>query len=755
MLQAPFTAVPPSAGETPQALGWSGEFCDPVLERHYREGRLPVVRSMMRACCFAATASFVLLVARDYALHGFNERFYWSVVIRVVGLLLGTGLFIAIPRVPSAKALHLVGGIATFVFTLLIFTSWLIARPPPNNLGALIFAVLLTYYLLMPIPARAILFNAGFLTFGTLGIGLFWFGMPADTAIVVIVLVGTGNGLGLLGMRRFKAERRRTFLAHEEANRVAEALTTARQESDRRSEYQAWALDALQVGVLLFSPDLRLHTINRRAAELLTLPPGVFVPGDHFDVLLRALSDRHEFGQLRVEDMQHHIQRLMRGEVGTLSARLASTGRVLEFTLRHLPDGSVAVVISDASERYALHRRLRHSVEVAGDGFALYDSSDRIAICSSRFAALYGLTVEQAIGMSFEELVVRAYERGVFDPDERGPGSAALAWQSRRRIPERMIEIRTRAGEWFLVHERITPSGDLVVVRTNITARRRMEDELRHAKDGAEQALAELRDAQANLVMAEKMASLGSLVAGMSHEISTPLGIGVSAASHLEEEVAKLAEAYRIGELKRGTLQDFLDTATEANRIMQANLSRAARLIQAFKQIAADQSNDEIRSFRVADYLRELMLSLAPALRKVSHKVEIECPEDLTIRNRPGAFGQIVTNLVMNAVQHAFEGREEPGLIRIVVTRPRPGRITIEFSDNGHGIAEEFLPKVFDPFFTTKRGAGGTGLGLHIVYNLVSQVLGGAIAVSSREWEGTRFTISFPQDAKTDMKEAP
>src|SRR5690606_41261435 len=104
----------------------------------------------------------------------------------------------------------------------------------------------------------------------------------------------------------------------------------------------------------------------------------------------------------------------------------------------------------------------------------------------------------------------------------------------------------------------------------------------------------------------------------------------------------------------------------------------------------------------------------------------------------------------LEAVQTGCGGREEPGRIRIRVTQPRPGRVSIDFSDNGHGIAEEFLPKVFDPFFTTKRGAGGTGLGLHIVYNLVSQVLGGAIAISSREWEGTRFTISFPQDAKTE-----
>ncbi|HLT78721.1 MAG TPA: PAS-domain containing protein [Ferrovibrio sp.] len=750
MLQVPFRAGAPQAGEAGEALGWTGEFRDPEVEARYRDGRLPAVRSMMQACFIAATAAFVLLALRDFRLHGFNDRFQWALAIRLLGLIFGIGLITIVPKMQTARRLHSVGTIATFGFTILILVTWMIAAPPPNYLGALIFAVLLTYYLLMPIPALAILFNAAFLTLGTLGIGLFWFGIPLDVVVVVTVMVAAGNGLGLMGMRRFKAERRLTYLAQQEARRMTEALTSARQETSRRTEYQAWALDALQVGVLLFSPDRHLHSINRRAIELLALPLDAFRPGDHYEVLIQALVERNEFGQLGADDIRQHIRRLVQGQASSLSARLSSTGKVLEFTLGHLPDGSLAMVISDATERYALHRRLRHSVEVAGDGFALYDASDRIAICSSRFAALYGLTVDQTIGMSYEELLARAYERGVFDPAETGPGSTAVAGQTRRRIPERMIEIRTRAGEWFLVHERITPAGDLVVVRTNITARRRMEDDLRRAKEEAERALAELRDAQANLVMAEKMASLGSLVAGMSHEISTPLGIGVSAASHMSDEIAKLAGAFSTGDLSRSHLQDFLESATEANRIMEANLTRAARLIQAFKQIAADQSNDEIRSFRVAEYLRELMLSLAPALRKVRHRVEIDCPEDLVIRNRPGAFGQIVTNLVMNAVQHAFEGREEPGRIRIVVTQPRPGRVSIEFSDNGHGIAEEFLPKVFDPFFTTKRGAGGTGLGLHIVYNLVSQVLGGAIAISSREWEGTRFTISFPQDAKTE-----
>lgn len=748
MLQAPFSPDPQPSDETARFLPWTGEFRDPAQERPYLESRAEILRWQLRIFGLLATAAFLLLAGRDFLTYGWQPAFIHSLIIRTVAVSAGVVFQLVLGRVATAPGLQRTAAIAMLVLSGLALLIWQVTPPPGITAASLAAATLLAYYLLVPARAVALIANAAILTVGTAIVLLPR--IEAVEAFYAATLLLIANLIGIFAMRRLKRQRRSNHLLRREAGQATAALSIMRQETNRRSEYQAWALDALQVGVVLIDPDHRVHTINRRALELLAVPPEVFKPGDHYEALLRVLIERRDFRDLGLEGVRHQIDRLMRGETDTAAIRFGSTDKVLEFSLGLLPDGSYAIAIADASERYALHRRLRHSVEVAGDGFALYDANDRIAVCSSRFSALYGLTVEQTIGMSYDELLVRAHERGVFDPNDDGPGSTTIAGMTRRRIPERMIEIRTMAGEWFLVHERITPSGDLVVVRTNITARRRMEDELRRAKEEAEKALAELRDAQANLVLAEKMASLGSLVAGMSHEISTPLGIGVSAASHLADEVAKLADRFHQSELKRSSMEDFLDTATEATRIMEGNLARAARLIQAFKQISADQSTDEVRSFRIAEYLHEIMLSLAPALRKMRHRVEIDCPEELEIRNRPGAFGQIVTNLVMNAVQHAFEGREEPGLIRIEVSEPRPGRIVITFSDNGHGIAEEFLPKVFDPFFTTKRGAGGTGLGLHIVYNLVSQVLGGAIAVSSREWEGTRFTLSFPADARPE-----
>ncbi|HEX6960048.1 MAG TPA: PAS-domain containing protein [Ferrovibrio sp.] len=744
MLQLPFKLTEDEA----RIFAWTGEFRDHRQERRYREQRIETIRAMLRACGIAGTGSFCLLIIRDYLVQGPNIVFYWDLVLRSIGLLTGIVFQLVVARATTTNTLHAAATAGMLLLSILSALIWYVTPPQGLSGAAMAFAILLAFYLITPGPAWSILGNAALLTAGTALINLALTAHPPEIVFGMALLLATGNGLGIVGMRQFKLERRRNFLARDEAQRVTEALTLARQESHRRSEYQAWALDALQVGVLLVDPDGRLHTINRRAAELLALPPGSILPGDHHEKLLRLLIDRQDFRDIQLADFRFHIDRLLHGKASATAVRSRSTGKVLEFTLDRLPDQSVAVTIYDASERYALNRRLRHAVEVAGDGFAIYDVNDRVAICSSRFAALYGLSVEQTIGKTFDELVERNFERGVFDRNDRGSGSPAAAGLTRRRMPERVIEMHTMTGEWYLVQERLTPSGDLVTVLTNITARRRIEDELRHSKEEAERTLADLRDAQANLVLAEKMASLGSLVAGMSHEISTPLGIGVSAASHLKEELSRLAEAFRGDRLKRADLEDFLETASEALRIMQGNLGRAARLIQAFKQVSTDQTSDVIRSFDLGEYLREILLSLAPVVRRTPHKVEIESPPGIMVRSRPGALGQIVTNLVMNALQHAFEGRFEPGLLRIKVSEPREGRIAIEFSDDGKGIAMEDLPRVFDPFFTTKRGAGGTGLGLHIVYNLVSQVLGGTVAASSREGEGARFTISFPRDVK-------
>jgi len=259
-------------------------------------------------------------------------------------------------------------------------------------------------------------------------------------------------------------------------------------------------------------------------------------------------------------------------------------------------------------------------------------------------------------------------------------------------------------------------------------------------------AMDKLKEAQIQLVQSEKMASLGALVAGVAHEINTPVGVGVTAASTLQARAVALRDLYERDALRRSDLAGFVAMSEESTQIILRNLQRAADLIHSFKQVAVDQSSGERRRFALKAYIDEILLSLRPKLKKTHHVVDVECPEGLVIDSYPGAIAQIMTNFVTNSLIHGFEDIPQ-GHIRIVI-RQEPGRVTLAYSDDGRGIAPEHLGRVFDPFFTTKRGVGGSGLGLHIVYNLVTQRLGGTIHVSSELGKGTDFVIQLPAQAQ-------
>lgn len=257
-----------------------------------------------------------------------------------------------------------------------------------------------------------------------------------------------------------------------------------------------------------------------------------------------------------------------------------------------------------------------------------------------------------------------------------------------------------------------------------------------------EQALQRLRDTQAQLVQSEKLASLGALVAGVAHEINTPVGVGVTAASTLAARAAQLRERYSSDTLTRSDLERFVAVAEESTRILLANLNRAADLIHSFKQVAVDQSSGERRRFDLKKYLEEVLASLNPQLRRPGHSVSIDCPEGIEVDGYPGALAQIITNFVTNSLLHAYAPGQR-GQIRIQA-RAQDGSIELHYRDDGHGMPPEDLARIFDPFFTTKRGTGGSGLGMHIVYNLVTQMLGGQISVNSAPGQGVEFRVTFP-----------
>lgn len=281
----------------------------------------------------------------------------------------------------------------------------------------------------------------------------------------------------------------------------------------------------------------------------------------------------------------------------------------------------------------------------------------------------------------------------------------------------------------------------------------RRERALSRAKERADEALKTLQRTQAELIQIEKLASLGQLVAGVAHEINTPIGIALTTATVIDDETQMFRSATADGKVSRSALGRFVERVSEGAELLTANVSRAADLIQSFKHVAADQVSGEQRTFEVQSWLQQLLTSLGPMLRKAGHVASIDSPEGLMLDTYPGALAQVITNLIVNASLHAFD-RGEPGQISLTVSENGSDSLRLVVADNGRGIAAEHRGKIFDPFFTTRRAAGSTGLGLHIVFNLVTSTLQGRIYFETVAGAGTRFIIDLPRALRANVDHA-
>jgi signal transduction histidine kinase len=292
----------------------------------------------------------------------------------------------------------------------------------------------------------------------------------------------------------------------------------------------------------------------------------------------------------------------------------------------------------------------------------------------------------------------------------------------------------------------------VAVFRENAIAKRKAEDELRAAKDRAEKALDDLREAQQNLIAAEKLAALGGLVAGVAHEVNNPIGISLTVASSFARRCDEFAKEVGAGPLRRSRLDEFLEGGRDAANQLVANLQRAGELVQSFKQVAVDRSHADRRPFDLRESTDQIVASLRPVLKKSQITLSVDVPAGIVMDSYPGSYGQVLTNLFLNSVVHAFpDGRA--GSV-IVEARQVRDDVDIFVSDDGVGMSEEIQRRAFDPFFTTRRNEGGTGLGLHIIFNLVTQQLGGRLAFESRLGWGTRFRITLPRVAPGETQPA-
>jgi PAS domain S-box-containing protein len=260
------------------------------------------------------------------------------------------------------------------------------------------------------------------------------------------------------------------------------------------------------------------------------------------------------------------------------------------------------------------------------------------------------------------------------------------------------------------------------------------------------EALASLKAMQTELIRSEKMAALGSLVAGVAHELNTPIGTSFTVASALQDQTRHLQRAVQAGGLRRSVFEQYLFSAAQGVDILMSTLRRAVDLIGSFKGVAVDQSSDQRRVFDLRQMLQDLLLTLQPMCRKTPFVLSADLAGGIELDSYPGAIGQVVTNCVTNALMHAFEGRAR-GHMQLRTRLLDDDQLEIAFSDDGIGMSDAVLRRVFDPFFTTKFGQGGSGLGMHIVYKLVTDVLGGAIRLDSALDRGLRIVVVLPRVA--------
>jgi signal transduction histidine kinase len=394
-----------------------------------------------------------------------------------------------------------------------------------------------------------------------------------------------------------------------------------------------------------------------------------------------------------------------------------------ERLLREAIDGNAAAMGAVTTQ---LTATIQDRERAAQDSFdsTLRDVNAKVAIAALAFLVLVGavgLGVSRSISGPLSEL--------------RGDMDAIVQGDYERRV--RGLEGRDEIAEM---------ARGVEVFRENAIAKREADSALRASKERAEGALSDLRDTQTSLIEAEKLAALGSLVAGVAHEVNNPVGISLTVASSLVRRCEEFAREIEAGPMRRSRLAEFVAGNRDAADQLVGNLHRAGELIQAFKQVAVDRSHADRRSFDLKESVDQIMSSLRPGLKKSQVRLVIDVPDGIVMNSYPGPLGQVVTNLFLNAAHHAFPG-DAAGTISIVARTSGSDQVHIVFRDSGVGMAEDVQRKAFDPFFTTRRGEGGTGLGLHIVYNLITRRLGGRIVLSSMPGVGTTFRINLPRIA--------
>jgi len=395
-------------------------------------------------------------------------------------------------------------------------------------------------------------------------------------------------------------------------------------------------------------------------------------------------------------------------------------------------------------------RRLQEVIDTVPAVINVKDMQLRYVLMNRYMASIFNIEPEDAIGRTTTDVMSRYGAQKTDENDQR----VLAAGKELGFYEEEYVDSSGTMRQW-LVNKLPLRGSDgevkhIVTVALDIGERKRNELEMRKARDAAEAALRHLRETQNSLIEAEKLAALGRLVAGVAHEVNNPVGISLTVASSLERKTAMFAEEVARGDLRRSSLNEFVETSRSAAAQLVGNLNRAAELIQSFKQVAADRSYSDQRTFNLADLTDQVVMSLRPGIRKQNLTLTVECQPNLVMDSYPGPYGQVLTNLFLNSVAHAFPGGVA-GEVSIKVHEHGDDHVEVLFADNGSGMTSDIRKRAFDPFFTTRRNDGGTGLGLHIVYSIVTSRLGGQIHLQSEAGKGTQVQMILPRVAPPEL----
>lgn len=569
------------------------------------------------------------------------------------------------------------------------------------------------------------------------------------------------------------------------------------------------AVGNISQGISMFDVNFDLVVCNRRFLELLDFPDYLGTPGTPFEAYIRYNAERGEYGPGDVDQqVQTRVAQALRCEPHVYE-RERPDGLVIEVVGKPLPEGGFISTYTDITERKQSEIALRElaatlELKVEDRTEALRKTLTELGTAQTRLAQIidgspiaafvldrdhrvthWNSACENLTGVAANSILGTSNQWRAFYTSER-PMMADLIvagdsehevqrhyskWR-RSEIIDGALEAEDffpnfgKTGCWlyFTAAPLRNPAGRVIgAIETlrDITEQRRAEAGLQERAEALQQALTELGvviqnlgQTQDELVRSEKLAGLGSMVAGIAHELNTPIGNSLMVATHLVATSKKMGEALKTG-LKRSALDEFLANTDSAGDVLVRNLNKAAELVSSFKQVAVDQTSSQRRSFNLAEMVAEVVTTLRPTIRKTPYLIEQSIPDDIVMESFPGPLGQVVTNLINNSIIHGFDGREA-GRIRIDAEKCEGNAsVLLKVCDDGKGIPPDVLPRIFDPFFTTRLGQGGSGLGLNIVHNMVFSILGGRIGVESRPGQGTCFTLTLamvaPEQAQSNQ----